>query len=94
MEKTQSTIQIRIDEKTKKLAQKTFSEVGLDMSSAVKLFLRNVVIHQSIPFMIRTKNGFTPAQEQLMLLETNEAIKKGKGYISAESLHKDIMRNT
>ncbi|KKU19022.1 MAG: hypothetical protein UX30_C0020G0001, partial [Candidatus Saccharibacteria bacterium GW2011_GWA2_46_10] len=36
---TQDTLQIRIDAKTKKASRKILEELGLDMSSAVKLFL-------------------------------------------------------
>ena len=41
MAKTDSTIQVRVDEKTKRDAARTLQEMGLDMSSAVKLFLKN-----------------------------------------------------
>jgi DNA-damage-inducible protein J len=88
----QSHIQIRIDEKTKKQAKKTLEELGLDVSSAVKLFLRNVIITESIPFDIKTKNGFTRQQETQMLKEADEALKKGKRYRSYKKMLKDIAK--
>jgi len=90
--KAQSNIQVRIDEKTKKQAQKTLDCLGLDMSSAVKLFLRSVITTQSIPFEIRTANGFTREQEARMIQEAKEARIKSKGYRTAEELHKDILK--
>lgn len=87
---TQATIQIRIDAKTKKAAQKTLEEIGLDLSSAVKLFLRNVVLRQSVPLDLRTANGFTVAEEREIIRETQEALKYGKSYNSAEELHAAI----
>ena len=45
-----ATIQIRIDEKTKKSAKKVLDEIGIDMSSAIKVYLKQIVIHQNIPF--------------------------------------------
>ena len=45
---TQDTIQIRIDSKTKNAAKKTLEGVGLDMSSAVKLFLTNVINRKGV----------------------------------------------
>ena len=78
--KTQDTIQIRIDAKIKREARKTLNELGLDMSSAIKLFLTNVVNRQGIPLDLRTENGFTIDQEQTMIKETKEAKKTGKRY--------------
>lgn len=91
MNKSQSTIQIRINKKTKQDAQKTFEEMGLDMSSAVKLFLNNVIIEQKIPFEVHTKNGFTLRQEKKIIRETEEALKRGKSYNSAKELINDIL---
>ncbi len=88
--KEQSHIQVRIDTRTKKQAQKTLEQMGLDMSSAIKLFLRSVISTQSIPFEIRTKNGFTPAHEARMIRETEEALKSGKGYSSYKEMVRDI----
>jgi DNA-damage-inducible protein J len=59
-----TTIQIRIDQKTKRAAEKTFKKMGLDTSSGIKLYLHQVIKSHSIPFTIRTANGFTPAQEK------------------------------
>jgi DNA-damage-inducible protein J len=86
----QQTIQIRIDKKTKEASRKILSELGLDMSTAVKLFLTNVVNRQGIPFEIRTKNGFTEAEELAMIRETEEAKRSGKRFNSVEELMADL----
>jgi DNA-damage-inducible protein J len=86
------TIQIRIDIDTKNKAQKVLNGMGFDMSSAVKVFLKQVINTGSIPFEIRTKNGFTRFAEEQMLRETKEAIKKGKSYGSARKAFDDILR--
>ena len=93
MAKADSTIQVRIDAKTKKQAKKTLNDIGIDMSSAIKLFLRNVVITQSIPLSLRTENGFTIAQEEEILRETEHALRHGKRHRSAEELHRSILVN-
>ncbi len=89
--KAESQIQVRIDTRTKKQAQKTLDQMGLDMSSAIKLFLRSVISTQSIPFEIRTKNGFTPAQEARMIREVEETLKSDKSYRTAREMHEDIL---
>ena len=81
-----SIINLRVDSATKIAAQKTLKEIGLDLSSGIKLFLRNVVITKSVPLNLRTENGFTVAQEQEMLSEARYAKKHGKGYSSGEEL--------
>ena len=88
-----TTIQVRVDKNTKKEADKTFKKMGLDISSGIKLFLHRVIQSHSIPFQIRTENGFTPEQEKKMLKETEYALKHGKSYASIEELHNDIMKS-
>lgn len=71
-----STIQVRVDEKTKKKAKKVLESIGMDMSSAVKVYLKQIVITQGIPFPLLTENGLTVQQEQEILKASEEA-KKG-----------------
>lgn len=83
-----STLSIRIEEKTKREATKTLAALGLDMSSAVKMFLNQVVIEQGIPF----KPSRNP--KQIKAEWDNEAamaLKHGKRYSSSEDLFKDIL---
>lgn len=89
---SKDTIQIRIDSKTKEAARKTLDGVGLDMSSAVKLFLTNVINRKGIPLDLRTENGFTLAQEQALIAETEEAKKNSKRFATVDSLMADLLR--
>ena len=68
-----STIQIRIDEKTKKSAKKVLDSIGMDMSSAVKVYLHQIVTTQGIPFPLLTENGLTIKQEKEILKALAEA---------------------
>jgi DNA-damage-inducible protein J len=70
-------IQIRIDEKTKKSVQDILEELGLDMSSAIKIYLKQIVIQKGIPLHIVTENGLTIAEERKILINSKEA-KRGK----------------
>ena len=45
-----TTLNVRIEEATKAKAAKVFENMGLDMSSAVKLFLHQVVKENGLPF--------------------------------------------
>ena len=88
-----TTIQIRVDRKMKKAVSATFKNMGLDISSGIKLFLHQVMKSQTIPFPIRTANGFTVEQERQMIRETKEALKSGKSYKTAKELFDDILKD-
>ena len=42
--------QVRIDENLKKQATELFSQLGMDMSSAMNIFLRQCVMRGGLPF--------------------------------------------
>lgn len=44
--------QIRIDEDLKKQAMDLFAQLGLDMSSAMNMFLRQCVLRNGLPFNV------------------------------------------
>jgi len=50
-----TNINIRTDNETKARAQQIFATLGLDMTTAVNLFLRQTVRMNDIPFVITTK---------------------------------------
>jgi len=86
-----TTIQVRTDPVLKKHAQKILEELGLDLSSAINVYLKQIVVTGSIPFPLRTINGFTDAQEQNMLRETQAALKNEQRFASPEEMHNDIL---
>ncbi|MCR4285587.1 MAG: type II toxin-antitoxin system RelB/DinJ family antitoxin [Candidatus Kaiserbacteria bacterium] len=86
-----TTLNIRIEEKTKKEATKTLAALGLDMSSAVKMFLNQVVIEQGIPF----KPSRTPREiREEWDKEVAWALKHGKSYTDVSKMFEDIMKET
>jgi DNA-damage-inducible protein J len=86
-----STLSIRIEEKTKREANKTLTALGLDMSSAVKLFLNQVIIEQGIPF----KPSRTPREiREEYDNEVVWALKHGKRYTSAKKMFEDIIKES
>lgn len=87
-----TTIHIRTNPKLKKNAQRVLKQLGIDMSSAMNLYLQQIVITESIPFPIRTVNGFTPEQEREMIQEAQEALKHGKRYKTVDELFDDVLK--
>ncbi|MEI7709504.1 MAG: type II toxin-antitoxin system RelB/DinJ family antitoxin [bacterium] len=84
-----TTMQIRIDSLTKIKAQRAFKEMGIDMSSGVKMFLTQVATDQCMPFVPSTAK--TRAIRKQWDREVAWAIKHGKRYTSAKEMHKAIM---
>lgn len=86
-----TTLQIRIDQKTKDAAQKTFHSMGLDMSSGVKLFLTQVVNSKTIPFTVMSADYWSVKKKRQLIKEAKEALKSGKSFRTAKELHDDIL---
>ena len=82
---------ISIDKDLKQEAIKLFSSFGLDLSTAIGLFLQQSVREQRIPFQI-TMN--VPNQETIDALNEYEEMKKNKEkykrYSSVDELLDDI----
>ena len=64
-----STITISMDSKLKKEAEKLFSDLGLDFTTAVNVFLRQAVSRQRLPFAVRRH----PPYDAEMLAAIEEA---------------------
>lgn len=86
-----TTVQLRIDATTKAQAQKILEKLGLDLSSGIKMFLTQVIRTKSIPFVARTENGYTPAQERRIIKEAEWTKKHGKRYSTAKEMLDDIL---
>ena len=52
-----TNINIRVDNEIKKEAQNVFLSLGLDMSTAINIFLRQAIRLKSIPFPVSAESG-------------------------------------
>ena len=57
---TKVSTNITIDSETKAKAQELLADLGLDLSTAVNIFLRQMVRENALPFTVRRE---APAQE-------------------------------
>ncbi len=71
-----ATLQIRLDSSLKREADTFFSDAGLDLSSAVRLFLRQTVLRQAMPFEIVSSRTRVP---NALTRKTIEDSEKGVG---------------
>ena len=82
--------QIRIDSNVKKQANDLFSALGLDMSSAVNLFLHQCILRGGLPFnveMPKYKQSTIDAMEEGLRISKDPSV---KGYYSMEELRKAL----
>ena len=75
-----STLQIRVDSDLRKDADELFAHAGLDMSSAIRLFLRQSVIRRRLPFEVISENPdpFWSEANQRVLRESIESFERGE----------------
>ena len=82
--------QIRIDENLKKQATELFSQLGMDMSSAMNIFLRQCVMRGGLPFDVtlpKYKQDVLDAMEEAKKLSKDPNAKR---YASFSEAMEDI----
>lgn len=82
-------INVRVDENVKKQANELFEDLGLDMSTALNLFLRQAIRYGGIPFEIRKPNEATlDAMDEVRRIRNGEL--KAKRYNNVEEMFTDL----
>ena len=84
-----TTINIRIDKETKTKVKKMLGDMGLDLSSGIKLFLNQVVTEQGIPFTPTRNTAKIRAHWDKEVVET---IKNNQRYKATKDMMDDILK--
>ena len=86
-----AVLQTRVDTETKLEAESLFDSLGLDITTAIRLFLRQSINQQRIPFdIIPPKYNFS--EETLAAIDEARRISKDssvKSYSNAKELFED-----
>lgn len=86
-----AVLQTRVDSEMKAEAESLFESLGLDITTAIRLFLRQSINQQRIPFdIVPPKYNFT--EETLSAIEEARRISKDptvKSYSSSKDLFED-----
>lgn len=72
MAKATTNMNIRMDKEIKEQAQMIFSELGMDMTTAVNVFLRQAIRYRGFPFDVRFE---VPNEETRMAIEEVQRLK-------------------
>ena len=60
-------LQVRMERSLKEEAEEVFAEMGMDTTTAVRIFFTKVARTRSIPFQLNVEPEFTPEQEARIL---------------------------
>ena len=83
---------VRLDSNLKKQSESMYNELGLNLTTAINVFLRKSIAVGGFPFDVRMEE---PNKETLMALLEAEKISKGpeaKGYSDVEAALKELKR--
>ena len=59
-----TNLNIRIDKSTKETSEKIFEELGLNMTTAINMFLRQVIRTKGIPFELKSNGNIEEVNEE------------------------------
>lgn len=82
--------QIRIDSDVKRDVSALFGELGMDLSGAVNIFLRQCLIHNGLPFPVNIpayKKNLLDAIAEAERISEDDSI---PGYTNMEDLKKEL----
>lgn len=82
--------QVRIDETLKKQANELFNQLGMDMSSAMNIFLKQCVLHNGLPFNVELpqyKPEVVEAMEEAIRISRDASV---KGYTDMNEMFKEL----
>ena len=86
-----SAINVQVNAKDKKEATIILKNLGLNMSTAINMFLKQIIKNDGIPFEVKNPK---PTKELLEALQEGEDILNGKvkakGYTNMYDLIKDL----
>ena len=82
---------IKIDAKTKKEAQELFKDLGINLTTAVNIFLKQAVREQGLPFYV----GKTKYRDEVYqaMKDAEQGKNLSKGYDNVKEMFEDILRD-
>ena len=85
-------IQVRIDEDIKRKADALFADLGLDTTTAIRIFLNQSIRREGIPFEVARPQ---PNKETLEAIDEVRRMKKdptlGKAYTDIDQMMKELL---
>lgn len=81
-------INIRVEPKLKKEVEKTLNDLGMNITDAVTVFFKQIIMTESIPFMI--KKPKLNAETIKAIEDAEKGINLSKGYTDLDEMWEDL----
>ena len=89
-----SVINVNVPTDVKEEANELFNNLGLNMSTAINIFLKRAIFERGLPFEVKEVNP-KPSKELMEALDEGEDILNGKvkakGYHNVREMFEDIL---
>ena len=80
-----STISVRLDSNDKHLFEEFCNDVGMSISTAVSMFVKNVIANQKLPFSVE-RDPFYSKENMAHLTKIIDEIESGKAKLEEHDL--------
>ena len=82
-----TSMSIRLDSEVKEQAQQVFNHLGMDMTTAINIFLRQAIQYQGLPFDVRLDENRKLLQ---VLTDLNQNRNMSQSFDSVSDLMEDL----
>ena len=83
---SKTSMSIRLDSKVKEQAQQVFNHLGMDMTTAINIFLRQAIQYQGLPFDVKI-------DENRKLLQVVTDVEQNRNMSQSFESVSDLMEN-
>ena len=84
---SKTSMSIRLDSEVKEQAQQVFSNLGMDMTTAINIFLRQAIQYQGLPFNVRLDENRKLLQ---VLTDLDQNLNMSQSFESVSDLMEDL----
>ena len=85
-----ATLQIRVEDSLKEQAMALFERLGLDLPTAVRIFLKKSVAENGVPFEIKENPRVSARGLDVLYALNEDAVKNGKSGMTEEEIEAEI----
>lgn len=87
-----SLVQVRVDDDVKAQAAAIYEELGIDISTAVRMFLKRTIIENGLPFSMILPRPEYKAHEAVLAMEeiSRQARQNGTSEMTLEEINAEI----
>lgn len=86
-----TVLQVRLDDELKAQATMVYDQLGLDLSSAVRMFLKKSVAVNGIPFEVRNESSRSKAEAALLSMRV-AAEENGLSDLTLDAINEIIQK--